>query len=155
MEKKIQVVKRNIKVPSPSELLNYKVLKNSVRIELLSKAGNIPKGLVKNYEANLLEKTKHIFTKENVDAYKSKKIFEKQLSGLTAIKPKILRLELLFELGYGKAKSIFFEYFLDFRTRIYGTGYPAGLSGGLFKHCLQTKVTKKIFIKSSPEFKNF
>jgi hypothetical protein len=154
---RIKFENSKLKKPTEDEMAEYKKIKNVVRLKHLNASGNMPRTQLKltSYKKELFKKTSHIFDKENVDVYNTKQALEKRLNSIRSITPKLERIKMLYDIGFGDVDALYYGYFLDFRSRIYATGWPIGLSGGYFKQLLQTKRAAKINIKTSEAFDTF
>ena len=110
-----------IKKPTRQELVQFEEIVARIEVDFLNDKGRVPKSKLADFLKLKEEKTSHIFSPENVIAYKKKKKLKKQLNAERAIIPKFNRMKVIYEVGFLDT-NLYYEYFIDFRTRIYASG---------------------------------
>lgn len=155
VEEKIKKQEALLKVPTDAEILEYNKIKEATIIKYRKKNKVIPRAKLDAFLSELAEKTNHIFDEQNRNAYVEIKKLKKRYSSLKDILPKVERVNVLYDVGFSEAPAIYFENFLDFRTRVYCAGWPISLTGGYFKHLLVQSKRNEVSIIRSQEFKDF
>lgn len=96
--------------------------------------GRIPKHKKDKFTAVFHEKTDHIISKKDREAYKK---YNEQTTFMYRGKDMVRKADVgLHTCRYFRGLNFYFEAFLDFRTRIYRTGWPIGINSGVYKYFL-------------------
>ena len=154
IQHEINIQTQKLKVPTKDEMLEYKEIKQQIEIKFSNKSGILPKSNLVEFKAELFERTKHIFNADDICAYKTRKTLQKRLTSELSFLPKFDRIKIIYEVGFLDS-MLYFEYFLDFRSRVYSSGWPIGLSNGYFKHLLIVGDACNIEITSSSKVNEF
>jgi hypothetical protein len=103
-----------LKVPTAEQLSEYRAIRNRVTSSYETPSGNIPKALREEWHEVLLQKTSHIFSKEDVTAYNEHKSLKKRFASLESKNTLFNALVDVYSQGiFESPTALFFEYFLD------------------------------------------
>lgn len=116
----------------------------SVKQEFADSKGKIPQTRYLEYRNKWHSLTTHLLTVQDRVDYDTFKRNIKATAGNKAYALTENRIRLFYQ--FYKNYNIWFEVFLDFRGRIYTSGFPIGTNRGVFKNFLQSPVKNTISI---------
>ena len=126
---------KSLVVPlSDTQRKEQKVIYETVKLKFMDESGKVPIDKKSEFMAKFQEETNHIISEKDRKAYKR---YNEQFIYVSHQKKMGKKLYLFYQMyNHFCELNFYYQAFLDFRTRVYRSGWPVGLNTGVYKYLI-------------------